>query len=72
METLYRMAKPGAIVFFEVPNCSDAYFESSHWDQPHTYFFTISAIERLAEKKRVYSVGIGRLGTFLDRIRAGN
>lgn len=48
MDTLFRLAKPGAIVFFEVPNCSEAYFKSSHRDQPHTYFFTTSALEKLA------------------------
>lgn len=50
MESLCKLAKSCAIVFFEVPNCSDAYFRTSHRDEPHTYFFTSSSIERLASE----------------------
>ncbi len=62
METLCQLVKPGAIVFFEVPNCSDTYFKTSHRDLPHTYFFTPSAMERLAAKTGFAVLELGAWG----------
>lgn len=62
MNTLFRLAKPEAIVFFEVPNCSDAYFRTSRRDQPHTYFFTASAMENLAAKTGFTVLELGAWG----------
>lgn len=50
MRHIRRILAPRSYMFIEVPNCTDAYFATSNRDLPHTYFFTSTAITRLATK----------------------
>ena len=40
---------PEGYIFFEVPNCTQEYFEGRAYDSPHLLFFTKKSIEKLAE-----------------------
>lgn len=40
---------PEGYIFFEVPNCTQEYFEGRPYDSPHLLFFTKKSIEKLSE-----------------------
>ena len=46
----YEMLKPGGVIFFEVPNCSNEYFNGRPYDGPHLLFYTKKSIEAICKK----------------------
>lgn len=44
-----EMLNPNGLIFFEVPNCSDEYWNGRPYDGPHLLFYTKKSIEILAE-----------------------
>ena len=43
------LLNPEGYIFFEVPNCTQEYFEGRPYDSPHILFFTKNSIEKLAK-----------------------
>ena len=51
-KTIYRIhdqVKVGGIVFFEVPNCDDHYFESTGYVDTHVNYFSANSFRRIGD-----------------------
>ena len=46
----YEILKPGGLLFFEIPYCSEEYFSGRPYDGPHLLFYTKKSIEKISEK----------------------
>jgi len=46
----YEILKPGGLILFEVPYCSEKYFSNRPSDGPHLLFYTKKSIEKICAK----------------------
>jgi hypothetical protein len=46
----YDILNPKGFIFFEVPNCTNEYFEGRPYDAPHFLFYTKKSFEKIALK----------------------
>ena len=46
----YEILKPGGLLFFEIPYCSEEYFSGRPYDGPHLLFYTKKSIEKISKK----------------------
>ena len=50
LEKFYSLLKDGGVLFVEVPNASEEFFENYRTDAPHISFFTVDSLMLLAQK----------------------
>jgi len=56
----YEILKPGGLLFFEIPYCSEEYFSGRPYDGPHLLFYTKKSIEKISKK---FNFEIDRIDT---------
>ena len=54
--------KPNGFLFFEVPNANSIYFNNYITDIPHTYFFNLESVNKLASYYNLKIIDIGEFG----------
>jgi len=62
MTALTKVTKKGGLIFIEVPNCNDEYFDCDGLDKPHIHFFTENSLIRLFKKYGFKLLRIGQYG----------
>jgi SAM-dependent methyltransferase len=69
-QKIRALLKPGGILFIEVPNCQDPYFEYRFFpDPPHLQFFTPGSLSRLADECRLEVKYLGTGGRPMEMER---
>ena len=48
--TFHNLLNKNGLVFFEVPNCEERYFEGRPYDGPHLLFYTKKSIEKICNQ----------------------